>query len=1244
MIGNSIPGKKEEILWLWQKIPFLAIFMLTCCNLASGQTSISSNTSFTNTETANTVTFNFQNTNTYPVMITDIAGIAGAYGNSTVELWYKTSALNGPPGNISTANGWTQAATNTFPGIGNTTTQVTQPFLSGLQVLVPANSTYALAVAVYNTAGGGGIQRTGAASGTVTLSGGGCNVITGTNIGYSGTAAPPATPAATPKGWIGKITFIPGNNCTGIPAAAVISGPGNVCTGALFTLTASGYAMGPGISYQWQTFNTTSGTWVDIAGATATAYTGTAGITASTQFRLKTLCATSSTQNTSNALTVNIGSGLPGGTYTINNNLPSSSANFVSFKAAAAAMSCGISGAVTLNVAPGSGPYTESVTFNNVPGTSSANKIRLNGNGAVLQYVNTNDEITILNIKGTDFMTIDSLTIRTLDTMYGYGVTFSDTSRYDSLTHCFVDMTSLSTVNASTTCGISLSRDLYTSTDNRTTSHCFIGYNHVLGSNGPGGPYLGITDGWYNNVASDFSDTGNIIAYNEVENFTYFGISISGSNGTQILHNDIHRKNKVSAPYFVGIRSWGGSGNFNNTQTYNTDIKIIGNRIHDPSSTNSQGFFYGIENYNNNYYNNQTGTQNTLIANNVIYNINISTSTTQNIYGIIFWSGDNYNNNANTSNTKIYHNTIDFNQAIAGAGSMAGIYGYGYNYNSNNNSDVYVRNNLITITGGSSGSKYGFYFYDYPNNNNTYDNLIMQKNNYYLNSTLPGNQYVVHYMNTDYPTLSAFQTAYPLLETGSLSVNPQYTSPATGDFTPLNYSLFGNGTNVQADVPKDILGRIRSVTPTPGAFEIAIDAGVSALVAPLGTYCSSVKEVKVSLTNSGIITINNVQVNWTLNGVAQPAFNYTGTLLPNNSTTISLGNGLFMPNTPVIIKAWTSMPNGQQDGLPFNDTLVVTTQSSTSVSVDLGPDHTICTGNTTTLDAGYPGAVYLWDNNSTTQTRTVSVAGNYYVRLTALDGCIGVDTFHLDLRPLPVVNLGLDREICLGQTTTFDAGHPGATYLWDDGTVQQTRTVDTAGSYEAQVTDGFGCMGVDNVNVGMKDIPMVSGINATHADSGTYTFYPINPRYTLSYRWNFGDGSPEATGYFVQHTYVTKGIYTVTLYLEGECTGLIIDESRTVDVFSVGGGATGMDDLNADGGEFTLFPNPAKDIVTIRNASSAKMQRVYVYNALGQMIFSSKAGSAAVHQLKTTAMANGLYTIRIETDKGFVTRKFEVVR
>jgi hypothetical protein len=1226
---------------------YRSLLLLVCIflNISSfAQTSISTTSTFTNTATANTVTFNFQNTNSYPVIITNVEGIVSVFGDIDVALWYKTTAINGSPGAISTANGWTLSGAQTIAGIGNTTTNITQPFLSNISLTIPANVTYGIAVSATKVGSLLGVQRMGDAPVTVTVGNGNCNVLSGANIGYAAVDPIPAAPTLTPKGWLGKIAFIPGNNCAGTPVAATISGPQNICANALFTLTATGYAVGAGLTYQWQRYNTTSATWEDVTGATTPNSHTSTGITVATQFRLKTTCTASSMQSLSNVITLGIGTGLPGGVYTINRNASSTSTNFVSVSAAAAAMKCGITGLVTLNMVPGSGPYTENPVFGNIPGTSAANQIRLNGNGEVVQYnipVTTVDMVGILSLRGTKFMTIDSVTIKSIGIENGVGIVFSDTASTDSVKRCFIDMRSQAGLSSAVSAGISLSN--YTTADYQGSKFIYIGYNYILGDTGVGGPAYGIIkDYYYVNTNSNNADSGNVIEHNTIENFVADGILVSGGIGTVIAYNDIHRTNKRTNSYFGGIRFYSG-WNYNNSSTLTQSVKIIGNRIHNPSSSSSVmgSSFIGIQVLNWNNFNNQNNNTRTLIANNVIYNVNYG-GTSSSVSGIYYGGGNYNNNNNNVEEAKILHNTIDLSGANAAfLLNTAGISYYNY-YNSNNQGqNINIKNNLITLSGTSPANKFGLIFY---NDNTQLLLLSLQRNNVYLNTSSGSNLFFCRSDNVNYPTLASFQAAYPTQEIGSLAVDPQYTSSGTGDFTPLNYALSGNGVNVLNDVPKDILGRARSAAPTPGAFEIAADAGVNALIAPVGTYCSSVKLVKVSIKNFGMLTINPVQVNWSLNGVLQTPVSVTSALLPGATTNVSLGNGLFLPSTPVTIKAWTSMPNGQPDGFPGNDTLEVITQSSTSVAVNIGPDDSICTGNTLTLDAGIPGAVYVWDNNATTQLRTIQNAGTYYVRVTALGGCIGVDTMKLSLRALPVVNLGPDKEICEGSTTTLDAGLPDGSFLWDDGSTMRTRTVDTAGVYEVQVTDIHGCKGVGDVNVFMKDMPLVDGINATHADSGLYTFYPLNPLYIISYRWDFGDGSPEQTGYMVQHQYARNGIYTVTLYLEGECTGLIIKNSRTVDVFNaLGEGGTGINNIRFEG-DITLYPNPVNNKMMIENRSEANMNRVVVYNTIGQVIIDQKADGAKQHQLHTAGLASGLYSIRIETDKGLFIRKFEVRR
>jgi hypothetical protein len=304
--------------------------------------------------------------------------------------------------------------------------------------------------------------------------------------------------------------------------------------------------------------------------------------------------------------------------------------------------------------------------------------------------------------------------------------------------------------------------------------------------------------------------------------------------------------------------------------------------------------------------------------------------------------------------------------------------------------------------------------------------------------------------------------------------------------------------------------------------------------------------------------------------------------------------------------------------------------------VNLGSDITTCQGDPATFDAGDFNA-YLWDNGATTQTRTVTTAGTYYVTVTGAGNCKGSDTVQLLNNPKPIVNLGNDTMICPGASITLNAGNPGMDYIWDDGTTNQTRTVSAAGTYSVTVTNEFNCSNLDMINIIVKDVPL-GNINAVYGNPATYTFDVLNPLYATGYLWDFGDGSPQASGLMHQHTYTANGIYTVKLTLVGDC-GVDAIKYRTVDVFDAG--TTGIGNVE-DNNAVVLYPNPARESVIIENKSDLTFKTVAVFNILGQKIVTAPVISGSKIILNTTEFASGIYSIRIETDKGFLVRKFEV--
>jgi hypothetical protein len=97
------------------------------------------------------------------------------------------------------------------------------------------------------------------------------------------------------------------------------------------------------------------------------------------------------------------------------------------------------------------------------------------------------------------------------------------------------------------------------------------------------------------------------------------------------------------------------------------------------------------------------------------------------------------------------------------------------------------------------------------------------------------------------------------------------------------------------------------------------------------------------------------------------------------------------------------------------------------------------------------------------------------------------------------------------------------------------------------------------------------------------------------------------------------------------------------------GGELYVDDINITGvvgvNEFDntvrVYPNPANNVLNI-NANS-NINRVEVYNMMGQMVGMYNVNDMNT-QINTTNFANGVYTVKIETENGTSTKKFMVAR
>jgi hypothetical protein len=106
----------------------------------------------------------------------------------------------------------------------------------------------------------------------------------------------------------------------------------------------------------------------------------------------------------------------------------------------------------------------------------------------------------------------------------------------------------------------------------------------------------------------------------------------------------------------------------------------------------------------------------------------------------------------------------------------------------------------------------------------------------------------------------------------------------------------------------------------PLGSTVSNDAGIAAITQPLSPASPGILPVKVKLSNFGNDTLTSATIGWSVNGVTQTSYPWTGSIVKYASDTgISIGSYNFPIGTHVI-KAWSSLPNGQADSNNLNDT------------------------------------------------------------------------------------------------------------------------------------------------------------------------------------------------------------------------------------------------------------------------------------------------------------------------------------
>ena len=308
------------------------------------------------------------------------------------------------------------------------------------------------------------------------------------------------------------------------------------------------------------------------------------------------------------------------------------------------------------------------------------------------------------------------------------------------------------------------------------------------------------------------------------------------------------------------------------------------------------------------------------------------------------------------NNTSISGNNIQVKAANYGYG----IYHYRC-YGTSSSVRQKVQNNMISITGGS-GYHYGLYSRDANYTDYDFNSISIEKGNAYPVYLYRGTG--VNFRNN---VMASGGTYYRYYQSGSQtrSNNVWWAPNATRSSGSLGSSLlnvdpkFKSKTNLHSTstachnsgvavtgVTKDIDGEIRCPgTGCPGAAS-APDRGADEYYLPnydaspssLGlSPCSGTQDIKIQVSNAGLVNMTSFRVDWSIAGVAQTALVVSSSSLAAGADTIvTLGSHTFVSGISYNMVYRTSLPSGRTDQQMSNDTLKESLKNALAGNLRIG--------------------------------------------------------------------------------------------------------------------------------------------------------------------------------------------------------------------------------------------------------------------------------------------------------------------
>jgi gliding motility-associated-like protein len=152
---------------------------------------------------------------------------------------------------------------------------------------------------------------------------------------------------------------------------------------------------------------------------------------------------------------------------------------------------------------------------------------------------------------------------------------------------------------------------------------------------------------------------------------------------------------------------------------------------------------------------------------------------------------------------------------------------------------------------------------------------------------------------------------------------------------------------------------------------------------------------------------------------------------------------------------------------------------------NLGPNVSICSGQTITLQPTNTFNSYIWNNGQTTPTISINSPGIYWLDVPSACSTAR-DSIVVGLSSFPF-NIGPDMTICQGDAANVQSVGTFTSIAWNTGSTSNSIQVNAPGIYSAIATNGNGCTEQDSMEV-FQNPTVYFGFTDSICAGSTYSF------------------------------------------------------------------------------------------------------------------------------------------------------------